>query len=505
MKFIAFYGREGIDMRWNLFIRSIYKVCLPGSFLASVILVILVQDAEAIPSFSRKYETSCATCHEAYPRLNAVGEAYRLNGYKFADDELYIKDEPVELGDEAYKRVWPGAIWPGHIPGMPPIAVVLDNDFRADIGSKETKRSEFLTPRMAKILAAGDFGENVSGFIELSFERQGAGSAGHHGGAAIAEGVETDVAGWVHFEDLLVENLFNLRVGLIGMHEIGLFTHRGHNRFSISDYFYGATIPSLSGHNVAFATTGDEDADVDFSGNPFSLHAQPGIELNGFSRRFRYAFGVTNGNGTKFNDNNNEKDTYLQLAYKLGGMGFDGTGMSEDEDLDAASDPWRDDSFTFSFFGYYGNAQVDTSEDFESEQTDRFWRIGPGVLWRKADLQLGAGYIFGKNDNPFGAVSTGSVDTRSWFAEANYFVTPWIIPYFRYEALEYSNLPPEVTTEDEASFPEGLDQTRFVVGTKMLIRANISFGVEGVFYTKDQREHHADENNLLIASLKLAF
>ncbi len=472
-----------------------------------LILTALTENAQAIPAFARKYQTSCATCHEAYPRLNGVGEAFRLNGYKFADDELYIKDEPVELGDEAYKRLWPESIWPSDIPGIPPVSVTLENDLTYDVGGSEESRSEFKVPRIAKILGAGAVGDNVSTFVELGFERQGAGSAGHHGGTSTTEGTETDVEGWVQFEDLFgKENLYNIRVGSIGMHEIGLFTHRSHNRFSISDYFYGATMPVLSSHNVAFATTGDEDNDVGFDNNPFNLHAQPGIELNGFNRQWRYAIGITNGNGDKFNDNNTEKDVYLQLAHKISGLGFDGSGMeAEGDDLAQASDPWRDDSVILSLFGYYGTAQVDTSEDFVSKNADRFWRIGPGILWRKGDLQLGGGYIWGKNKNPFGAVSNDSVDSETWFIEANYFAKPWLIPYLRYEELIFSDLPSEVTTAPEASFPNGADRRRFVVGTKMLVRANVTLGLEGIFYTRDDRETSNDDNSQFIASLRFAF
>ena len=490
-----------------------------GIILFCVIFAICLEDAQAIPVFARKYKTSCATCHEAYPRLNGVGEAFRLNGYKFADDELYIKDEPVELGDEAYKRLWPNAIWPSDMPGIPPISITLDNDFTYDIGGTEKARSEFKTPRLAKILGAGAFGDNVSAFVELSFERQGAGSAAHHGGTATTEGTETDVAGWIQFEDLFEkENLYNFRVGTIGMHEIGLFTHRGHNRFSITNYFYGITTPGLTSHNLEAAIAGilPGKHDGTFKGSPFNLHAQPGIELNGFNKRWRYALGLTNGNGNKFNDNNTEKDVYFQLAHKIGGIGFDGSGMSDNDDLGAGSDPWVDDSVTLSLFGYYGTATIEidsaqetlaTDDDYSSKEPDRFWRIGPGILWRTGDLQLGGGYIWGKNENMFGAAAAGrqAVDSQSWFVEANYFAKPWLIPYVRYETTKFSNLPKEVTTDDEASFANGIDQSRIVVGTKMLLRANVTLGLEGLFYTKDDRRTTNDDKSQFIASLRIAF
>ncbi|MHC4143850.1 MAG: hypothetical protein ACYSUD_03630 [Planctomycetota bacterium] len=152
-------------------------------------------------------------------------------------------------------------------------------------------------------------------------------------------------------------------------------------------------------------------------------------------RSWRYALGIVNGNGDNFNDNNTEKDVYLQVAHKIGGIGFDGSGMEEGDDLSAASDPWRDDSVTVSVFGYWGTSPVDierAADGFESVESDRYWRVGPGLLWRTGDLQLGGGYIWGKNDNPFGALSNGAVDSKSWFAEVNYFAKPWLIPYARY-------------------------------------------------------------------------
>ena len=55
--------------------------------------------SSAIPAFSRKYQTSCTTCHNNYPELNDFGEAFKKNGFKFPkDDELFVKEPPVLLG-----------------------------------------------------------------------------------------------------------------------------------------------------------------------------------------------------------------------------------------------------------------------------------------------------------------------------------------------------------------------------------------------------------------------
>ena len=78
-------------------------------FGTAALLWVAATEVLAVPTFARRYSTSCATCHQAYPRLNAVGESFRLMGYQFVDDERYRKQPPVEIGDEAYKRLWPKA------------------------------------------------------------------------------------------------------------------------------------------------------------------------------------------------------------------------------------------------------------------------------------------------------------------------------------------------------------------------------------------------------------
>src|SRR5437879_12569720 len=75
-------------------------------------------NSSAIPAFSRKYQTSCTTCHSNYPELNDFGEAFKKNGFKFPkDDETFVKEPPVLLGAKAQKEVFPGAVYPGEIPG----------------------------------------------------------------------------------------------------------------------------------------------------------------------------------------------------------------------------------------------------------------------------------------------------------------------------------------------------------------------------------------------------
>jgi hypothetical protein len=57
------------------------------SCIATLTHILLAGEAQAVPSFARKYQTSCLTCHTVYPVLNPFGEAFRRNGYRFPQPE----------------------------------------------------------------------------------------------------------------------------------------------------------------------------------------------------------------------------------------------------------------------------------------------------------------------------------------------------------------------------------------------------------------------------------
>ena len=449
----------------------------PMTGILAAMFVVTAFPSDAIPTFARKYSTSCMTCHESFPRLNAVGEAFRLNGFKFLDDELYIKEVPVEMGDEAYKNLWPkNAVWPSSIPGLPPISITLRSELDFDIGGDAEARSNFAFPNQVKLLGAGAFGEHTSFFVELGFE-QGEGGHGGHGGEE-ESGVEVEIEGWMQFEDLFgITNKLNLRVGTVGMQELGLFTARDHNRLTVNPYLYSSgSVPTLGHHQLEEIQENLGLAEVpEFESTPFSLHAQPGIELNGFGKRWRYAFGVVNGNGS-VSDNNSEKDLYLQLAWKFGGRAFDGS-LSEGEAGLGSAEPWRDNSVTLSLFGYRGTETV-IAGDVETE--DDFWRVGPGVRWKYNDFALNVGYAFGRNDNPYGDFGTESVDSHAWFIEAEYFMFPWLVNTCRYESMKI-DLDSGIFDEDPNA-----ELQRIIVSAKALVRANLSLTAEARFNTKEE-------------------
>ena len=158
--------------------RPFHSVC--GSLVFFILLLILavfsVRESFAIPAFSRMYGTSCSTCHIDFPKLNDFGKAFKDAGFKFPkDDESMIKIPPVMLGVLANAELWPKAIWPGVIPGLPPIGLRMNNYFQYT-GTSSGKFAS-LTPAgtqppfvpttdfetgLFSIFTAGNFGSDIA-------------------------------------------------------------------------------------------------------------------------------------------------------------------------------------------------------------------------------------------------------------------------------------------------------------------------------------------------------
>src|ERR1035441_10168030 len=153
---------------------------------AAVLLffVIATPQPSAIPGFSRKYQTSCATCHSNYPELNDFGEAFKKNGFKFPkDDEQFVKEPQILLGAKAQKEAFPGAIFPGEIPGSIPIAFRYTGNFNWNAqqpaalqATSFVPRTDLFVPNTFTIIAAGSLGQNLAFWIDNDISTGGTGA-----------------------------------------------------------------------------------------------------------------------------------------------------------------------------------------------------------------------------------------------------------------------------------------------------------------------------------------
>jgi hypothetical protein len=447
----------------------------------------------------------------ATPRFTPIGEAFRLNGYKFPDDELLRKEEVIDLGDEAYKKLWPDSVWPNRLSMTSSLSFITtwiaewntDPGISPDTGEDEAN-VKFLTPHEIEVAWAGTFDDHISAYGDLRFVQEDFSS----------ENIESWVMikAWLQFEDIVgPENMFNLQIGSVGMHTIGLFNSREEQKIGFQNYLLnGWSMPDLLRINEGLTLAQDPEL-KQFEGNTFVLQPQTGLEVNGFGKQWLYYFGVVNGNIKNpmysppddevfylgAGSNNDSKDIYAGFVYKFGGIGFDGTGAGDITKASSNSRFWRDDNLLVSLFYYSGKAMIKTvtwdtpihnatSPHTLHVEYDDFWRFGVGVSGSYKDVTLNFGYMIGKNDNPYGYLDTlygsqpeNSVDSTTWFAEAHYFVLPWLIPFTRFESLELDELPSYLLLEGEQ------DRDILKLGCRAQIRANVSMRVEGSIYTED--------------------
>ncbi len=145
----------------NIQVKSILR---SHCFSLSILLILIIISAcpsFAIPAFSRMYGTSCSTCHIDFPKPNDFGKASKDAGFKFPkDDESMLKIPPVMLGAPANTELWQKAIWPGTIPGIPPI------------GMRYNKYLQF-TSGLFSLFTAGNFGSDIAFWEPVRYPHSG--------------------------------------------------------------------------------------------------------------------------------------------------------------------------------------------------------------------------------------------------------------------------------------------------------------------------------------------
>lgn len=389
----------------------------------------LAQTAEAIPTFARKFQTSCSTCHVSVPKLTAFGESFRLNGYQIPEgDEKYLKEKATSLGAPPWKEVWPNAIWPGAIPGSFPLSAWIMSDAKAPLEG-EDKEVIFDFPHEVELFMAGIMGEDVPFFAEVEIE----------GGEIAAEA-------WMGFYNLFnSERALNLRVGALEINPLPMAFD--HLRLGKEHYLYN-------------------NWRVPGSSNRFRLRGgKPGIELNGIvSSRFYYSSGIASPEGGM--------DGFGTFRFKLGGTPYDRSAPTEEAADKAVSvlptGFWVDNAFELAAFVYFGKTDVGDGI------SDSFNRFGAGARWTYQNFDLSALYVFGKNNDPYG--DGREVDSKGWHVAGSYYIYPWLIAEARYEALRLD--------EGNSSTSDLVDQKQAVVGLVFMLRANVKLITEATLYNK---------------------
>ncbi len=146
--------------------------------------------AEAMPSFTRKYNADCAMCHYPnVPRLNTLGHKFRRAGYRMPDE--FNKDQDINnVSNFVSLR--------GRV------------RYEYEDGDSVSTKSEFEL-HDATLFYAGPFSQNFSAFTEAEFEP---GNKTDGNGDPLAGG-ETEVALLSHIQGIMgnADHFSTFRVG----------------------------------------------------------------------------------------------------------------------------------------------------------------------------------------------------------------------------------------------------------------------------------------------------
>src|SRR5579864_9482035 len=342
-------------------------------FVLSLVLLtlcVLTASSFAIPAFSRQYQTSCATCHVDFPKLNDFGKAFKDAGFKFPkDDETFLKVPAVLLGAPAQKDVFPKTIWPGQIPGLPPIGLRFNTFFQVTSGDRNRFNALAPAGTVPQFIPATDF---QTGLFSIF-------TAGNFG---------SDIAFWVD-SDINIGRIFHFPTDALtlraGQFELDLpFSQARNINLSPYDIYSESNIGAMNAlagqHNVANQFT--------FAG------AARGIELSGGHQYggYHYSVAIIDQNTSGISQPDNSSPFVPSATSSSGG----GIGFASDTSAKAL----------YTRFSYRFNLERDAANRKEVQAA------GPTGPRDHTYLNLGGFYLHGTSRQGFaGLASNGKDDT----------------------------------------------------------------------------------------------
>jgi hypothetical protein len=498
----------------------------PGLILVAALFSLSV-NSYAIPAFSRQYSTSCTTCHVDFPKLNDFGKAFKDAGFKFPkDDESFIKSPPVLLGAPAQKDVWPHTVWPGQIPGMPPIGLRMNNFFQFTSAARnrfDTLATSTVPPYIPatdfetgyfSIFTAGNFGSDIAFWVDDDIS-----VAGSNGSGGLGDG-------YLKFVNIgrvlkIPKDLLSLRAGQF---ELDIpFTQARSINLSPYDIFQEGNIGAINSmvplqQNVANTFT--------FAG------AARGIELSGGHQYggYHYSVAIINQNtsgaspnvspyvpsatggasgGVGFAADSSLKNVYARFAYRFN---LERDAESRNAVQAAGQTGPRDHTYlnlgTFYLHGnslqrVYGALGDGTATLLSAREP--YYRAGGDFSFNFRTFNLYGLYMVARDNNllpvdssgaliplplsstsppPVGFISSVPAKFHGGFVQADYLMLPWVMVIGRWDGVHSSadrinGLA--LTTGTPFFGPLSSTRNRFTAGMQFLIHPNVKASFEYQF------------------------
>jgi len=436
-------------------VRAFRRLLAPAQITSLLIVIWLgsAGEASAIPAFARKFGTSCSTCHNTYPQLNAFGRLFRAQGYRMpGQGDRFVRDPQVPLGGPVEDRLWPKTLRSSDIPGSSVATFLVTSDFRVFPDRKEGATNEFDGVGEVALIIGGTVGKAWSFFGDIDLFEDG--EPGEIGRLFIQ---------WKHSTPL------NIRVGMFEPRAVPLSNHR---RLIRTTGYLADTFPLVASHNF-------------FGFSP----SQKGVEAFGRipgpmgKGELEWSLGVVNGEhggaAEVLSENPLTGELLGNLEIAMDDRGEFDFNSEKDYYANVDYEVWLGgEAFTFGSYYYKGTTGfLEDPGDPESflENGNSFDRYGARFRWEQAK-----GYF-----TVLGAASFGQdrlernflnrLEMQILTAEVQWFPYPWLVPAVRWENVEL---------DDQIPIPSNsFDRT--TVEITFLPAANIKLALGAVFSSSD--------------------
>jgi hypothetical protein len=502
------------------------KALIPGVVATSAIVTLFsASSGYAIPPFARKYQTSCQTCHLDFPKLNDFGKAFKDAGFKFpSDDETYVKEPPVMLGAAANKESFPNSVWPGTMPGMPPVGLRYNQFFQYTGGNRNQFNSlaapgtvPGLVPAtdfqagFFSIFTAGNFGGDIAFWVDDDLSVSGANAAGGLGDAYLK---------FVNIGRLLKMPTDSLSLRA-GQFELDLpFTQARSINLSPYDIFQEANIGAMSSGVQQNVTNqlllGNAARGVELSGGhqyggyhySVAFFDQNTTGVSQAANTFPSVAAATGSSmgGVGFSSDSGFKNIYARAAYRFN---LEKDPKSRNGVQAAGATGPRDHTYlSFGTFYMYGDSLQRLAGPTVGNLTtilsnrEPYYRVGGDFSFNYRTFNIYGLYMAAHDDNNLPVDTTGTLiplplgdmsptpakfvkgiatNFSGGFVQADYLVHPWIMAIMRWDQVNSTaDRINGLSFATNTSFfaPYGSTRDRFTPGIQFLVRPNIKVSFE---------------------------
>ncbi len=501
------------------------KTVVPSALIGMTILMVFAPTKSyAIPPFARKYHTSCQTCHLDFPKLNDFGKAFKDAGFKFpADDDTYVKEAPVMLGAPANKDSFPNSVWPGEMPGLPPVGLRYNQFFQFTSSARNQFNSlaaagtapgvipatDFQTGFFS-IFTAGNFGSDIAFWVDDDISVSGDNANGGLGDA------------YLKFVNIgrflkLPKDSLSLRAGQFEL-DLPVTQARSINLSPYDIYQQaniGAAMPGAAPQNVnnqsSFANVArgfEVSGGHTYGGYHYSV-AVFDQNTTGVSQAANQFPGIPTATasasgGVGYGSDSNLKNIYARASYRFN-LERDPKSRG-DIQAAGATGPHDHTYLSFGTFYMYGDSVqripgLATANTTFLENREPYYRIGGDFNFNYRTFNVYGLYMMGHDDNWLPVDATGAplplplasgvgaaaltkgipTTFSGGFTQADYLFKPWIMLIMRWDQVNstadrINGLAFATNTPYFAPYNSTRD--RFTPGVQFLIHPNIKVSFE---------------------------